>query len=60
MAGSLKPGKKFKYTCPEDKSTCDCLTACPTELREDCPDKGNPDKCCQGCMAEEADLDGGA
>jgi hypothetical protein len=45
--------KKRVFVCPPDKSKCDCITVCPKELSEDCPDKGNPEKCCQGCMATE-------
>jgi hypothetical protein len=45
------------FTCPADKSKCDCLTTCPSELSVDCPDKCNPVKCCQGCMAEEEEND---
>jgi len=45
--------KSKKLICPDDKSRCDCLTSCPAELSEDRPDKGNAEKCCQGCMASE-------
>ena len=45
--------KKVVCICPQDKSKCDCLTICPIELSEDCPDKSNPAKCCQGCKASE-------
>ena len=45
--------EKPKLKCPEDKSKCDCLTTCPPDLSEDCPDKENPERCCQGCMADE-------
>ncbi len=47
-----KPSKEVKIsTCPVDKSKCDCYTICPSELAEDCIEKGDPQKCCQGCMA---------
>ena len=45
--------KEQTLTCPTDKSNCNCLTTCPIELAEDCPDKSNPQKCCQGCINEE-------
>jgi hypothetical protein len=44
---------KVKHACPEDKTKCDCITVCPKDLSEDCPDKSNPDMCCQGCLAAE-------
>jgi len=50
--------QKKPFVCPEDKSKCTCLTTCPTELSEDCPDKCNPEKCCQGCMAAEEENEG--
>lgn len=55
----VNDGGKRRWVCPEDKSKCDCLTTCPTELAEDCPDRCNPEKCCQGCMASEEENEGG-
>ncbi len=52
-----KPPKK-PLACPEDKSSCDCITTCPEELRVDCAEKGDPNRCCQGCMATEAEDEG--
>ena len=49
---SLKP----ELICPEGKSKCGCLT-CDIELKEDCPDEGNPAKCCQGCICIEEEGD---
>ena len=51
--------KEHKFTCPADKSKCDCLTTCPPELSEDCADKSDPAKCCQGCMAAEEENEDG-
>jgi hypothetical protein len=54
----VKVCPKPKPKCPEDKSKCGCNT-CDPELQEDCPDKGNPARCCQGCIdiEEEGDFD---
>jgi len=52
------PKPKTPFTCPQDKSGCDCITTCPEELRVDCPDKLDPNRCCQGCMASEAEDEG--
>jgi hypothetical protein len=46
-----------KFVCPEDKSKCDCITICPKDLSDDCPDKSNSEKCCQGCLAGEESED---
>ena len=55
----MKVCPKPKPNCPEDESKCGCLT-CDIELQEDCPDKGNPAECCQGCIdiGEEGDFEG--
>ena len=50
--------KEQAFSCRADESKCDCLTTCPIELSGDCPDKCNPKKCCQGCIAGEGESEG--
>ena len=44
--------KEQAFTCPAEKSKCDCL-ACPIELSEDCPDKGNPRSVAKAAQREK-------